>query len=114
MAEKDILIPILNNTDHKPDALTFEVKHDPYGQKFFIELKNCEAVIAYTQVNDILDLHHTVVPEEYSGRGFAEKMCTFAFEFAKENKLKIIPTCPYIAEKFLPKHPEYNGLITSY
>lgn len=117
MAEKDIVIPILDNDAHKKSGEkepTFEVKHDPIGQKFYIELKNSEGIIAYTQVNDILDIHHTAVPEEYRGQGLAEKLALFAFEFAKKNKLKVIPSCPYIAEKFLPKHPEYKDLVTNY
>lgn len=92
----------------------FEVQHDPIGQKFFIALGNTEAILAYTQVNNILDIHHVAVPEPFQGKGLAEKMSVFAFEFAKKNKMKIVPTCDYLAEKFLPKHPEYNSLITSY
>ncbi len=92
----------------------FEVQNDPIGQKFFIQLGNAEAVIAYTQINEVLDLHHTVVPENFRSKGLAAKMCIFAFEFAKKNGMKIIPTCPYISEKFLLEHPEYKNLITNY
>jgi len=93
---------------------TFEVQHDPIGQKFFIPLGNTEAILAYTQINNILDIHHVAVPEPYQGKGLAEKMGIFAFEYAKKNGLKIIPTCEYLHEKFLPKHPEHKNLTTHY
>ena len=32
----------------------------------------------------------------------------------KKNGYKIVPTCPYISQKFLPSHPEYNEFITHY
>ena len=116
--QKD-LIPVrkedMEDNDKPPvKEITYEVEHDPVGQKFFIHLGNVEAIIAYTQVNDILDLHRTIVPENYRGMGLAEKMSVFVFEFAKKNGYKIVPTCPYISQKFLPDHPEYSSLITSY
>ncbi len=92
----------------------FEVQHDPIGQKFFIPLGNTEAILAYTQINNILDIHHAAVPDPYQGKGLAEKMAVFAFEYAKKNGLKIIPTCEYLQEKFLPKHPDYRNIVTSY
>jgi len=113
------LIPVRKEDmedNEKPPAkeITYDVEYDPIGQKFFIHLGNVEAVIAYTQVNNILDLHHTVVPDKFRGMGLAEKMCLFAFDFAKKNGYKIVPTCPYISQKFLPGHPEYNEFITHY
>lgn len=115
MAEKDIIIPIIQDGHKKKEEkLSFEVQHDPRGQKFCINLGSTEAVIAYTQINDILDMHHTLVPENFRSMGLAEKMALFAFEFAKKNNLKIIPTCPYLSEKFLPEHPECKDLITNY
>ncbi len=96
------------------DKNNFEVQHDPTGQKFCIKLGNTEAIMAYTQVNNILDIHHTMVPEDYRDAGLAKKLAVFAFEFAKKNSLKIIPSCPYLSEKFLPEHPEYRELVTGY
>lgn len=113
--EKDIILTKEETeASDKPPVkdITFEVEYDPIGQKFFIHLGGVEAVIAYTQVNNVLDLHHTVVPESFKGQGLAEKMCAFAFDFAKKNGFKIIPSCPYISQKFLPSHPEYKDIVT--
>ncbi len=88
-----------------------KIEHDPIGQKFFISFGNEEAVVAYTQVNEYLDLHHTEVPASQSGKGIAEELVKFAFEFARKNGYKIIPSCPYIKNKFLPSHPEYSDMV---
>ena len=56
--EKDIIIRPGEVEDDKPPQreVTMDVEHDPVGQKFFIHLGNVEAVIAYTQVNNILHI----------------------------------------------------------
>ncbi len=112
--EKDIIIRPGEIEDDKPTPkeITMDVEHDPIGQKFFIFLGNSEAVLAYTHVNNILDMHTTIVPESFRGKGLAEKLCFSAFDFAKKNCFKVIPSCPYISKKFLPEHPEYKDLVT--
>jgi len=113
--EKDIIVTKEEMEDkEKPPQrdINFEVEHDPIGQKFFVYLGNSEAVLAYTQVNNIFDIHHVAVPEEFKGRGLAEKLCSFAFEFARKNGLKIMPSCPYLSKKFLPEHPECKDVVT--
>lgn len=87
------------------------IEHDRVGQKFLISFGGEEAVLAYTQINNCLDLHHTDVPSSQRGKGYGEALAAFAFEFARKNGYRIIPSCPFIKNKFLPQHPEYSGLI---
>ncbi|PIW70604.1 MAG: GNAT family N-acetyltransferase, partial [Ignavibacteriales bacterium CG12_big_fil_rev_8_21_14_0_65_30_8] len=47
---------------------------------------------------------------ELRGKGVAEKIVTEAFNYAKENDLKVIPTCPYI-NYFLSKNEEFRNLL---
>lgn len=90
-----------------------EILHDPVGQKFYVPLgKEEEAVVAYTQINEYLDVHHVFVPDAFRGQGLSERMVKFAFDFAKRNRMKIIPSCPYVKEKFLPEHPEYRDIVS--
>lgn len=89
------------------------VEHDPIGQKFVIPLgQEKEAVLAYTEVNTTWDVHTVIVPDEFRGQGLAEQLALFAFETARKKGYKILPTCPYLAERFLPKHPELSSLVT--
>ncbi len=86
-----------------------EIIHDLKGQKFHLK-ENDGAFLGYTIVNKILDLHILTVPEELRGQGIAEKLSLFAFEWAKEHEFTIIPSCPYIKDKFLKEHPEWTEI----
>lgn len=92
--------------------LTGEIEHDETGQKFFIEYENDEAVLAYTAVNDIMEIHHLFVPEIQQGKGVADMLCEAAFRHAKNSGIKIIPACSYIKDTFLKKHPEWENIVT--
>ena len=89
-----------------------EVEHDEAKQKFVINLGDgSEALLAYRKQGDILELYHTFVPEPHRGEGVAEKIVVEAFRYAKQKKLKVIPSCPYISGTFLKRHEEFRGLV---
>jgi len=88
-----------------------EVKHDPVGQKFYIPLGKEEAIVAYTQINEYLDVHQVVVPVSHQGKGIAEYIVKYVFEHAKKHNMKIIPSCSYVKDKFIPEHPEYSDIV---
>lgn len=92
----------------------YKVEFDPTGQKFVIPLGNSEAVLAYTEINDVWDVHTLIVPDAYSGKGIAEYLTLHVFNTAKEKGIRIIPTCPYVRNKFLKAHPEFNDMIGEY
>jgi len=48
----------------------------------------------------------------FRGRGIAEKLCKAAFEYAKQHQLTVIPSCSYISDAYLKRHPEYRSLTT--
>ena len=90
------------------EALT--VQHDAAAQQFRVQLGNDVALLQYRRLDATLDLHHTEVPPAFRGRGIAEQLCRAAFEYAKEQQLKVVPSCPYIAGTYLKRHPEYEPL----
>lgn len=92
-----------------PDAA--QVVHDPKGHRFVIALEGHEAFLLYRQSGNTLDFHHTFVPQVFRGRGLAEKLCQAGFAYAKANGLTVIPSCPYVAETYLKRHPEYQALV---
>lgn len=49
---------------------------------------------------DKLDIYHTEVDAAYGGRGLAGKLVDLVVAYARDENLKIIPTCPYVAKKF--------------
>lgn len=87
-----------------------EVKHDEKNSQFYIEIDDDIAHLDYSLKGNLIDLYHTYTPPQLRGRGLAEKIVDFAFNYAKENNLKVIPSCPYIPY-FLKKNPQYNELV---
>ena len=64
----------------------------------------------YRRVDQEMDLYHTYVPEVFRGRGIAEKLCKAAFEYAKAQRLTVLPSCSYISDAYLKRHREYEAL----
>ena len=48
----------------------------------------------------------------FRGRGIAEQLCKAAFEHAKREQLTVLPSCSYIGEAYLKRHPEYESMTT--
>jgi len=88
------------------------VVHDQEGSRFCVKLKGYEACLMYNQKGREIDLYHTYVPEVFRGRGIAERLCKSAFEYAKSQGLGVIPSCSYISDYYLKRHPEYEPIVT--
>ena len=56
------------------------------------------------------DIYHTEVNPEYGGRGIAKNLVNKIVEAARENSVKIIPTCSY-AVKMLEGKEEYKDIL---
>ena len=91
-------------------ALDVEIRHDSSGQRFYATLQGYEACLMYRLAGKEINLYHTYVPEGFRGRGIAEKLCKAAFEYAKTQGLTVLPSCSYISDAYLKRHPEYEPL----
>lgn len=90
---------------------SIEVKHDAAASQFVIVQDGQEARLQYRLTGRVIDLTHTFVPEALRGRGLAEKLCRAAFEYAKSQGLKVVPSCSYISGAYLKRHTEYASLV---
>ena len=79
--------------------------------EFFIEADGKKTVLDYRISSGNMDIYHTFTPDDLRGQGLAEKLAIAAFEFAKKEGIKIVPTCPYIRDYFIPKHPEFDDIV---
>ena len=86
------------------------VQHDPDARRFCAKLEGYEACLMYRLTGSEIDLYHTYVPEVFRGRGIAEQLCKAAFEYAKANRLTVLPSCSYISDAYLKRHTEYAPL----
>lgn len=81
------------------------------NNRFELEVVGKIAFIEFDKIEpNILDLVHTEVPEELSGKGVGSKLVEGALNYCKENGLLVIPSCPFI-KKFMDKHTQWNDLI---
>ncbi|HIG97017.1 MAG TPA: N-acetyltransferase [Candidatus Aenigmarchaeota archaeon] len=86
------------------------VEHDETAQKFTADANGEECLLAYTIVNNTLNLHVMVVPDGKAGEEAAEQLCMTVFEYAKKNNFKIISSSEQI-DDFIKKHPEFDDLV---
>lgn len=66
------------------------------GSFYIEENGNVKAQLTYSRMGDkgiIID--HTEVSKELRGENIGQTMVEHAIEFARENKLEVIPLCPY-------------------
>jgi predicted GNAT family acetyltransferase len=68
------------------------------------------ATLAYSERDGKLYLIHTEVPKPLEGRGYASALAKTALEYAKENKLTVVPYCPFV-RSYVQRHPEYAPLV---
>ena len=87
------------------------VVHDEAGQRFSLKLGSYEAVLMYARRGDVLDFYHIYVPDPYRKRGIAGRILKAAFDHARDQGLKVVPSCPFIAGDFLPRFPCYQDLV---
>lgn len=87
-----------------------EVIHEKENERFVIYIDGGEVYVEYTMTGNEINLYHTYTNPALRGKGLAAQVVRAAFEFAKENKLKIIPTCSYV-QAFLAKNDEYKDLV---
>jgi len=60
--------------------------------------------------DSLLTIYHTEVSEEFGGRGFAKILLDKAINYTRENKLMIVPLCPFVYAQFKRRPDEYQDL----
>jgi len=90
--------------------MDFEIKQDTEKDRFVTYVEGYEAVVEYTLKDNVIDLYRTFTPPELRGKGVAGKLVKYALEYAKENNLKVIPTCSYV-RGYIERHENYKELL---
>ena len=77
------------------------VTHDPEQARFVAGA----AYLTYRLDDGVLDVRHTVVPEELSGQGLGGDLVQAAVAHARAEGLTLRTTCSY-ARDWVAKHPD--------
>nr|ACG45083.1 hypothetical protein [Zea mays] len=59
----------------------------------------------------VMDLVHTYVPRSKRGQGLAARLCDAAFAHARARGMRVLPTCSYISDTYLPRNPALKELV---
>jgi predicted GNAT family acetyltransferase len=90
--------------------MDIEVKHDKENERFVAEVEGQKAYLSYNIFNDKIDFSFTFTPPELRGNGIAKIIVEYAFNYAKANELKVIPTCSYV-QAFVERNDNYKDLL---
>ena len=86
------------------------VTHKPEDSRFESRLPAGLAVCEYRRVGPLLVLHHTEVPPALQGQGLAAPLVAAALAWAREQGLRVRPTCSYVAA-YMKRHAETQDLL---
>ena len=94
-----------------PDISAESVRNNKEAGRFEIEVDGQLGVSNYTMRGDTIYFTHTEVPEALEGRGIGNILARVALDYARANRLRVVPRCKFIAS-FIKRHPEYQDLVT--
>jgi uncharacterized protein len=90
--------------------MDIEVKHDKENERFVAEVDGHKAYLSYNIFDNKIDFSSTFSPPELRGKGVAKIVVEYAFNYAKENNLKVIPGCSYV-QAFVKRNDKYEDLL---
>ena len=92
-----------------PDKTT-PVVHNADEHRFEIVEDDLMAEAHYSPIAGAWIMDHTLVPEEWEGRGIASSLVTAAITAARAEGLMIIPTCSYVIA-WMKRHRDERDLV---
>jgi predicted GNAT family acetyltransferase len=84
------------------------ITHEP--GRFVARVGTQEATLVYERRGDLLDVQHTWTPPALRGYGLAARLTAAAFAYAREEGLRVVPTCSY-TRGYVREHPELRSII---
>lgn len=86
------------------------VLHNQAASRFETSGGAVVALCEYRREGGRMIFTHTFVPPELRGQGVAERLVRPALEFARAERLQVVPACSYVA-KFVERHAEFQMLL---
>jgi len=87
-----------------------QVQHNQSANRYEMGVGGKTMVAEYRRVGDVLTFTHTKVPREPEGQGIASDLIAGALADVRNQGLKIIPECPYVAG-YIERHPDLQDLV---
>jgi predicted GNAT family acetyltransferase len=91
--------------------MSIRVFQEEAAERFVVHADLGDAVLEYRRPDPLaIDLIRTYVPDALRGRGFAGALVKHALEFADDEGLEVLATCPYV-KRYVQRHPKYQELV---
>ncbi len=87
--------------------MEYTITHNQNACRFETTVEGNVAYVQYIPFIGGLDFTHTWVPKKLEGKGIASALVKYGMDYARDNNLKVIPTCSYV-KAFLLRHTEYK------
>jgi len=89
---------------------TIPVTMNEAAHRFEAKLGDATAFTEYRLHDRSITLPHTVVPDEFAGKGVGGQLAQAALAYARREGLEVIPTCSFIAG-YITRHPEWHDIV---
>jgi uncharacterized protein len=93
------------------DVEKLDIIHNAAENRFETRIEGQLSKLDYLLDGDTIVMTHVGVYPEHRGQGVAGKLTQVALEYAKENSLRVIPMCPYIAS-YIRRNRQYLELTS--
>ena len=91
------------------ESLSNAVRHDSAHNRFALDVDGETVFTEYRLGPGVITFYHTLTPSKLRGRGLAGIVVKAALDFARAEKLKVVPQCWYVSQ-YMDTHPEYQDL----
>lgn len=93
-----------------PDNDTVQVADAPERERYEITVDGAVAGFAeYRLRGDHITFVHTVVEDEYGGRGLGGTLVRAALDDVRTRGLRVVAVCPFV-KSWIERHPDYADL----
>jgi len=86
------------------------VSNNEAESRFELHVGGQITFLVYRRTPHEITLTHAETPREMEGRGLGSKVVRAALDFAREQDLKVVPRCPFVAW-YIQQHQEYADLV---
>jgi uncharacterized protein len=91
--------------------MSLEIRHDTDAARFVAEVEGQTSYLSYVALDErTLDYHHTFVPHPLRGRGIASALVEHALRYARDNGLRVVPSCPFVA-RFVQRWAQWREVV---
>ncbi len=89
---------------------TSDVRNNKKEGRYELAIEGELAIAVYDRRDGALVFTHTQVPEALEGQGLGSRLISAALQDGREQGLKVIPLCEFVAA-YIERHPEEQDLL---